>query len=217
MSARRRIAVLFSGRGSNLAALIEACRADDFPAEIVLGVSNRPGAAGLEHVRAAGLEGVTIDHASYPTREAFEERLDATLAGAGVELVCCAGFMRLLTDGFVARWHNRILNIHPSLLPSYRGLNTHERVLAEGVRITGCTVHFMRPEMDLGPIVAQAAVPVLGGDTPDTLAARVLKAEHVLYPWALRLVASGRARVSGEMVVHEGEETPAPLLLSPSQ
>jgi len=213
--ARKKIAVLISGRGSNLAALIEACRADGYPAEIALVVSNRPGARGLKLAEDAGIATATIDHKTYSSRESFEERLDAVLGEAKVEIICCAGFLRLLTDGFVERWRNRILNIHPSLLPAYRGLNTHERVLAEGGRITGCTVHFMRPEMDAGPIIAQAAVPVLGNDTADELAARVLKAEHIVYPLALRLVASGRIRLSGEQVVYEGDETPEAPLVSP--
>ncbi|MDE1174667.1 MAG: phosphoribosylglycinamide formyltransferase [Parvibaculaceae bacterium] len=199
-----KIGILISGRGSNLKSLIEACAAPGFPAEIVTVISNRPEAAGLAIARAAGIPALAIDHKLYPGREAFDAELDRALEAAGVELVCNAGFMRILSDGFVARWHNRQINIHPSLLPAFKGLHVHRRVLEEGVRITGCTVHFVRPAMDEGPIIAQAAVPVRQDDTPETLAARVLEAEHLLYPAALGLVASGRARVTGEIVEIDG-------------
>lgn len=215
MKARKKVGVLISGRGSNLAALIEACRADHYPAEITLVISNRLNAEGLKLVRAAGIAAMVVDHKTFPNREAFEAKIGDALAGAGVEIICCAGFMRLLTESFVAAWRDRILNIHPSLLPAYRGLDTHERVLRDGARITGCSVHFMRAEMDCGPIVAQAAVPVLSNDTPDRLAARVLKAEHLIYPLALKLVAGGQVRVLEERVVIEGHETASPPLISP--
>ncbi|GAB4232769.1 MAG: phosphoribosylglycinamide formyltransferase [Methyloligellaceae bacterium] len=201
MSARKRVAVLISGRGSNMSALLEACRQPDYPAEVVTVISNRPDAAGLEKASGAGIETRVVDHTAFPSREAFEAELSAALKAADAELVCNAGFMRLLTAGFVEEWRDRQLNIHPSLLPAFKGLHTHERALEKGVRIAGCTVHFVRTEMDSGPIIAQAAVPVLPGDTPDTLAARVLKAEHRLYPLALKLVASGAARVENERVV----------------
>ncbi len=180
MSARKRVGVLISGRGSNLQALIDACAAADFPAEIATVISNRPDAYGLERARQAGIAGVTIDHKAYRSREAFDAALDGALRDAGCELICNAGFMRLLTPGFVAAWRDRQLNIHPSLLPAFRGLHPHERALEMGVRLSGATVHFVRAEMDAGPIVMQAAVPVLAGDTPDDLAARVLGAEHVI-------------------------------------
>ena len=215
MSARRRVGVLISGRGSNLAALIEACKAPDYPAEIVAVLSNRPEAPGLAFAAAAGIEARAIDHRAYPSRAAFEDELQSALEAARVELICNAGFMRLLTAPFVERWRDRHLNIHPSLLPAFKGLHTHERVLAAGVRITGCTVHFVRHEMDSGPIVAQAAVPVLCDDTPDTLAQRVLQAEHTLYPLALRLVASGAARVEGKRVVTAGDGRPSEPIYSP--
>ncbi|MEG9883846.1 MAG: phosphoribosylglycinamide formyltransferase [Hyphomicrobiales bacterium] len=215
MNARKKVGVLISGRGSNLAALIEACRGDDYPAEIAIVISNRPGAEGLELASAAGIAAIIIDHKASANREIFESRIGDALVKAGVELVCCAGFMRLLTESFVASWHDRILNIHPSLLPSYRGLDPHERVLRDGGRISGCSVHFMRAEMDSGPIVAQAAVPVLSDDTPDRLAARVLKAEHMIYPLALKLVAGGRVQVLEERVVFKDHETATPPLISP--
>ncbi len=202
MSARARVGVLISGRGSNLAALIEACKSDDYPAVIVCVISNRHGAAGLARARAAGIAATTIDHTDFPTRETFEDALDEALRQAGVDLIANAGFMPLLTAGFVERWRDRQLNIHPSLLPAFKGLDTHKRALQAGVAISGATVHFVRHETDSGPIIAQAAVPVVAGDTPDTLAARVLEAEHALYPHALALVASGEVRVEGETVIH---------------
>ncbi|MFN3868437.1 MAG: phosphoribosylglycinamide formyltransferase [Hyphomicrobiaceae bacterium] len=198
--AKRRVAILISGRGSNMVSLIEAARQPHYPADVVAVISNRPEAAGLERARAAGIPAVAIDHKHYATRMAFEARLHQTLLDFGTELICNAGFMRMLTGGFVDRWRNRQLNIHPSLLPSYPGLDTHARALRDGVKIHGCTVHFVRLEMDTGPIVAQAAVPVLPGDDAETLGARVLAAEHKLYPNALRLVASGAIRVDDGQV-----------------
>ena len=198
---RKHVGVLISGRGSNLQALIEACRVPTYPAKIVLVMSNVPSAQGLLRAEAGLIPTLTINHKDFASREDFDIALDEALNEAGVELLCNAGFMRLHTEDFVRRWWNRHLNIHPSLLPAFKGLHTHARVLDEGVTITGCTVHFVRPEMDCGPIVAQAAVPVLPGDTPDSLAARVLQAEHRLYPHALSLVASGAIRVEGEIVV----------------
>lgn len=205
MSERKRIGVLISGRGSNLNALIEACAKKTYPAEIALVISNRPRAKGLKIARDAGLKTLVVDHKKFETREAFDAALSKALEAAQVELVCNAGFMRLLTQEFVHKWRDRQLNIHPSLLPAYKGLNTHERVLEEGVRITGCTVHFVRTEMDSGPVIAQAAVPVLPDDDAETLAERVLAAEHRLYPIALKLVASGEVRVVGEQVVYESQ------------
>ncbi|MGH6866873.1 MAG: phosphoribosylglycinamide formyltransferase [Methyloceanibacter sp.] len=212
---KKRVGVLISGRGSNLQALIDVAKAADYPAEIVLIISNVPDVKGLARARAASIPTRTIDHKGYDSREAFDAALDAALNEAGVELLCNAGFLRLHTEGFVANWRNRHLNIHPSLLPAFRGLHTHERVLTEGVRVTGCTVHFVREAMDEGPIVAQAAVPVHPGDTPDSLAARVLEAEHVLYPHALRLVASDAVRVEGEHVVGMTQHMGQTALFSP--
>ncbi len=191
---KKRVAVLISGRGSNMAALIEAAQASDYPAEIVLVVSNRPDASGLARARLAGVETAVVDHTAFgEDREAFERALDAKLQAHHVDLVCLAGFMRLLTPRFVTRWSGRMLNIHPALLPQFKGLNTHRRALAAGVMRHGATVHFVVPEMDSGPIIAQDSVPVVEGDTEATLAARVLEIEHRIYPEALRLVAEGRA------------------------
>ncbi|MBO6667444.1 phosphoribosylglycinamide formyltransferase [Parvibaculum sp.] len=215
-----KIGVLISGRGSNLKALIEACAEPGFRGKIALVISNRPGAAGLAIAEAAGIPTLVIDHKEFSTRETFDAELDHALTKAGVELVCNAGFMRILSDGFVEKWRDRQLNIHPSLLPAFKGLHVHQRALDAGVKITGCTVHFVRPEMDEGPIVAQAAVPVLPGDTAETLAARILEAEHKLYPLALRLVVNGQARVVDEHVVlsdADGAEVPAPLFVPSPQ
>jgi phosphoribosylglycinamide formyltransferase 1 len=196
---KKRVAVLISGRGSNMTALIEAAKADDYPAAIVLIVSNRPDAAGLERARAERISTAVIDHRPFgDDRDAFEHALDAELHRHRVDLICLAGFMRLFTKNFVERWSGRMLNIHPALLPHFKGLHTHRRALAAGVKEHGATVHFVVPEMDAGPIVAQQAVPVLAGDTEESLAARVLAAEHRLYPQALRLVAEGRLGTAAE-------------------
>ena len=213
--ARLKVGVLISGRGSNLLALMAACAEADYPAEIVLVISNRPAAAGLEHARAAGLPVATIDHEAFDDRESFDAALTAALEAAGVELVCLAGFMRLLTEGFVGHWRDRMINIHPALLPSFPGLDTHERALEAGVKLHGCTVHYVRHEMDTGPIVGQAAVPVLADDDADDLAARVLEAEHRLYPACLRLVAEGRVGIDGETAQLEDAEPSGPGLANP--
>lgn len=188
---RQRVGVLISGRGSNLAALLDAARDPDYPAEIVLVVSNRPQAPGLALAAEAGVVVAALDHRRFgKDRAAHEAAIDAALRDAGVEIVCLAGYMRLLTPFLVAAWRGRMLNIHPSLLPAFPGLNTHERALAAGVTLHGCTVHLVTDAMDEGPILAQAAVPVLLGDTVDGLAARVLVQEHVIYPLALRAFAA---------------------------
>jgi len=192
VSGKTRVAILISGRGSNMAALIEAAKATDYPAEIALVLSNVETAAGLEIARAAGIATKIISHKVFASREEFDAAVDAALAAARIELVCLAGFMRIQSEGFVRKWEGRMLNIHPSLLPAFKGTKVHEQAIAAGVRISGCTVHFVVPELDSGPIIAQAAVPVLPGDTPDTLAARVLEEEHKLYPQALKLVAEGK-------------------------
>jgi phosphoribosylglycinamide formyltransferase 1 len=190
---KKRVAVLISGRGSNMTALIAAAKAEDYPAEIVLVVSNRPGAAGLARARAEGVATAAVDHAAFGgDREAFERALDAALEAHRIDLVCLAGFMRLLTPWFVTRWTGRMLNIHPSLLPQFKGLHTHRRALEAGVKKHGATVHFVVPEMDAGPIVAQDWVTVRDGETEGTLAERVLEIEHRIYPRALRAVAEGR-------------------------
>lgn len=198
-SAKKRVAILISGRGSNMVALIEAAKAPDYPAEIVLVVSNLPDAMGLTRAQAAHIPTLVVDHRSFgEDREAFERALDAQLQSHRIDIVCLAGFMRLLTPYFVSRWSGRMLNIHPALLPEFKGLHTHRRALAAGVRRHGATVHFVVPEMDSGPIVAQDSVPVLQGDTEETLAERVLQLEHRLYPEALRIVAEGGAGFGGK-------------------
>ena len=212
---RLRVGALISGRGSNLQALIDAAAEPDYPAEIVTVICNQPGSQGLARAETAGLPSVTIDHRAFDGRDAFDAALTEALEAAGVDLVCLAGFMRLLTEGFVARWHDRMINIHPSLLPLFPGLDTHARALAAGVKLHGCTVHYVRHEMDSGPIIGQAAVPVLTGDTPDRLAARVLEAEHRLYPHCLRLIAEGRTAIEGTSVAIEGGATPA-MIVNPA-
>ena len=198
--ARRRVAVLISGGGSNLQALLDASRAPDYPATIALVLSNVPGAFGLERAARTGVPAVCVDHRGFADRAAFEEALDRQLRDAAVDLVCLAGFLRILTAEFVARWHDRLLNIHPSLLPAFPGLHTHARALATGVRVHGCTVHLVRAALDDGPILVQGLVPVRGSDDEATLAARVLEVEHRCYPLALAGLASGRLRVEGEQV-----------------
>ncbi|MFO0991931.1 MAG: phosphoribosylglycinamide formyltransferase [Hyphomicrobiales bacterium] len=215
MSERKRVAILISGRGSNMKAMVEASQNPAYPAEIALVLSNRPSTAGLAFAEAAGIQTSVIDHKKYGTRENFDAAIDAKLRESKIEFVALAGFMRIMTAGFVDDWRDRMINIHPSLLPSYKGLHTHERALADGVKIHGCTSHFVRHDVDAGPIIAQAAVPVLEGDTPETLSARVLMAEHQLYPHALRLVASGQARVKNESVTITGPSRAAAPLINP--
>lgn len=211
---KRRTAILISGRGSNMASLLAAANAHDYPAEIALVLSNRPDAPGLETAKAAGIATAVVDHKIYAGREEFERSIHAMLSIHRIELVCLAGFMRMLTPWFVAEWSQRLINIHPALLPSYRGLHTHERALADGVKIHGCTVHFVVPGMDEGPIIAQAAVPVLDDDTPQTLGARVIEQEHRIYPLALNLVASGRLHVEGNRVFCDRKtDIPGPLVV----
>ena len=202
-----RVAVLISGRGSNMVALAEAARDPDYPAEIVLVVANDPEAEGLARAAALGLPTRAIDHRGFADRASFDAALDTALRESGARLVCLAGFMRILTPGFVEAWAGRMLNIHPSLLPLFKGTRTHMQALSAGVRLHGCTVHFVVPELDAGPIVAQAAVPVREGDDPDSLAARVIVQERRLYPMALALVAGGLARLDGGRVVID---TPPP-------
>ena len=213
--ARRRTAVLISGRGSNLRALTEACARPDASAEIVLVISNRADAAGLRHASGAAIATEVIPHGAFSTEVGFESAIDHALHEHAVAVVCLAGFMRVLSPWFVERWRDRLLNIHPSLLPAFRGLDTHRRVLEAGVRFTGCTVHLVRAEVDAGPILVQAAVPVRQDDTEASLAARVLAAEHRCYPMALELLASGRAQVIDERVVIDGAMAPDATVLNP--
>ena len=212
---KKRVAILISGRGSNMMALVEAARAPGYPAEIALVISNRPDAPGLERARAAGIEALAIDHKSFATREAFDDAVDAALHDAGIDLVCQAGFMRIQSAAFATRWLGRQINIHPSLLPSFKGLHPQQQALDAGVRIAGCTVHYVTPELDAGPIIAQAAVPVLPADTAETLAERILTAEHRLYPMALRLVATGEAVLEGGRVLLQGAVNQQDCLMSP--
>lgn len=197
----KRVGILISGRGSNMASLIATAAQPGFPAEIVTVISNRPNAEGLTRAAEAGIKTVALDHKAYADRPAFDAALDEALRVADVDIVCLAGFMRLLTPEFTRSWQGRMINIHPALLPSFKGLHTHERALIEGVKIHGCTVHFVTAEMDVGPIIMQAAVPVMEDDTPLSLGARVLAQEHVIYPAALRLVCEGRARIDGARAV----------------
>jgi phosphoribosylglycinamide formyltransferase-1 len=210
-----KIGVLISGRGSNLQSLIDAAAQPGFPAEIALVISNIPGAYGLERAKAAGIPTRVIDHKTFAGKAPFEDALHAELAAAGVDLVCLAGFMRLLTEGFVSRWHDKLINIHPSLLPAFKGLHTHERAIEAGARFGGCTVHFVRAAMDDGPIIVQAAVPILANDTADTLSARVLVEEHRIYPLAVKLIAEGRAHIDGARVIVADATAPDAAIINP--
>src|SRR5436190_19206096 len=213
---KRRVAILISGRGSNMAALIKAAREEDFPAEIGVVISNRADAGGLGRARASGVPTATIESKSFgKDRSAFETVLQSALDQHSIDLICLAGFMRLFTAEFVQRWYGRMLNIHPSLLPSFPGLDPHGQALKAGVKISGATVHFVVPQADAGPIIAQAAVPVRDDDTAETLAARVLNVEHRLYPLALRLLAEGRVKLIGGRCLVEGAHPAQGALLVP--
>lgn len=211
-----RVAVLISGRGSNLQSLIDACRQDGFPARIVGVISNRADAGGLQRATDAGIETAVISHRDYADRAAFDAALDARIRGFDAELVCLAGFMRILTAGFVEDWRDRLINIHPSLLPAYKGLDTQQRALDDGVRISGCTVHFVRPDMDTGPVIIQAAVPVLDNDDADSLTARILAQEHIIYPMAVKLIAEKRVRVQENRAMVDMPPGLEKALISPS-
>jgi phosphoribosylglycinamide formyltransferase-1 len=214
---KKRVAILISGRGSNMAALVEAAKAPDYPAEIALVLSNRPDAAGLALAERERVPTSVVDHRPYgKDRAAFERALQAILDQHRIELICLGGFMRLFTDEFVLRWHGRMLNVHPSLLPAFKGLDPHGQALAAGVKITGATVHFVTPEMDSGPIIAQAAVPVHDGDTAESLAARVLAVEHRIYPLALRLVAEDRVRIVDGRCRIDGAQPAEAALIVPA-
>jgi phosphoribosylglycinamide formyltransferase-1 len=214
---KRRVAILISGRGSNMAALIEAANQADFPAEIVAVISNRADAAGLGKAAAQGIPTVVIESKPFgKDRAAFEAVLQRALDEKNVELICLGGFMRLFTAEFVQRWYGRMLNIHPSLLPSFPGLDPHGQALKAGVKLSGATVHFVIPETDAGPIVMQGAVVVADDDTPETLAARVIKIEHRIYPEALRLLASGRIRLEGDICKTSGGGATDVTLISPA-
>ena len=214
--ARLKLAVLISGRGSNLQALIDACRDPAYPAEIALVISNDPAAPGLARAQAAKIPTRVVDHRDYSDRALFEAAMTAAIEASGANLVCLAGFMRLLGSEFVRRWRDRLINIHPSLLPAFKGLHTHARAIEAGVRVAGCTVHFVRADMDQGPIIVQAAVPVLPSDDAEALAARVLAEEHVVYPLAVRLIAEGRVKVVAERVVIADAAAPEGALVNPA-
>ncbi|MGB9116404.1 phosphoribosylglycinamide formyltransferase [Bradyrhizobium sp.] len=214
---KRRVAILISGRGSNMAALIRAAMAEDFPAEIAVVISNRADAGGLEKARGCGIPTLTIESKPFgKDRAAFEAVLQSALEEHRIDLICLGGFMRLFTGEFVQRWYGRMLNIHPSLLPAFPGLDPHGQALGAGVKISGATVHFVIPETDAGPILMQGAVAVRDDDTPDTLAARILEIEHRIYPHALRLVASGMIRIEGDICKVEGSLGSGDTLISPA-
>lgn len=195
-----KVAILVSGRGSNLQSLIDAAKKEDYPAEIVLVFSNKEDAYALNRAAAAGIATKNLSHKGFENREAFDKEMDKIIRKSGAEFVCMAGFMRLLSPWFVEKWKDKLINIHPSLLPSFKGLDTHKRALEAGVKLAGCTVHFVRAEMDVGPIIVQAAVPVYSDDTEEMLAARVLHEEHRCYPLALKLVALGQTSIEHETV-----------------
>ena len=216
MTCRRRVGVLISGRGSNLQALVDASKSDDYPAEIACVVCNLAGTEGLRRAERAGIATHIVPHTAYGSREAFDGAIDEILCSSGVAFVCLAGFMRVLSDAFVQKWRGRLVNIHPSLLPAFKGLNVHRRIVESGARISGCSVHFVVPELDSGPIIAQAAVPVWPGDTPEALAARTLAAEHRLYPLALRLLAEDRVILHGEQALYRHVQEADGELFSPA-
>lgn len=214
--ARLKLGVLISGRGSNLQALIAACADPAFPAEIVLVVSNKPDAKGLDHARQAGIATSVVEHGGYADRETFDRAVNDELQGAAVELVCLAGFMRLLSSWFVETWHDRIVNIHPSLLPSFKGIDAHAQAIAAGAKLSGCTVHIVRAEMDAGPILVQAAVPLLPDDNENTLAARILTVEHKCYPLAIKLIAEGRVQIAGDTAIVDMPPETGHHIISPA-
>lgn len=214
--AKCKVGVLISGSGTNLQALMDACAQPGFPAEIVTVISNKENAYGLNRARNAGITAHVLDHKAYPSRQHFDMAMNDLLAHHLAEVVCLAGFMRLLSPEFVRHWHNRLLNIHPSLLPAFKGVHVHEQVLAAGVRFSGCTVHFVRPDMDAGPIIIQAAVPVFPQDAPQELAARVLEQEHRCYPQALRWLAEGRLEVRDEKVLVRDVASQPGALINPA-
>ena len=198
----KRIVILISGRGSNMEAIVRACADEAWPAQVSAVISNRADAPGLDFARAHGIATAVVDHKAFVSREAFDAELACTIDAFEADVVVLAGFMRILTDGFVARYEGRMVNVHPSLLPAFTGLNTHRRAIEAGCKLAGATVHFVTPTLDFGPIIAQAVVPVLAGDTPETLDARVLEREHVMYPRAVSWLVRGELRVAGGVVMH---------------
>jgi len=214
--AKLKTAVMISGRGTNMGALARAAMNPDFPAEIVLVISNKPNVAGLDLAREHGINIRVVDHTEFESREEHEAVITTALEESGAEMVCLGGYMRILTETFINRWRGQLINIHPSLLPAFRGVDTHERAIARGVRIHGCTVHFVSIDLDAGPIIAQAAVPVLPGDDAEILSNRVLEVEHDLYPKALALIADRRVRWSGSDAVADMDVTGEDVALFPA-
>lgn len=216
--ARLKLCVLISGRGSNLQSLIDACAEEDYPAEIALVVSNIDGVQGLERAQKAGIPTTVVSHKDFKSRKSFDATVSETITRFDVDLLCLAGFMRILSDGFVDHWKDRLINIHPSLLPDFKGLDVQQRAIDAGVDKSGCTVHYVRPDMDSGPIIVQAEVPVLDGDTASELAARILVKEHIIYPTAVKLIAEGRIEIKNEQVLIDGNGPPeggfSPLTLT---
>lgn len=203
MTNKLKIAVLISGRGSNLQALIDATSNPTFPAEIVLVLSNKPDAAGLKKAEQASIPSVTLDHKKFSSREDFDKEVTKLLEKSEAKIICMAGFMRLLSEWFVNKWHNKLINIHPSLLPSFKGLHSQKQALEAGVKLAGCTVHFVRKEMDAGPIIIQSAIPVFNNDTEETLSKRILEEEHKIYPQAIKLIAENNIKIINEIVKYD--------------
>ncbi len=216
MGTRMKLGVLISGRGSNLQSIINASEAKDFPADINIVIANIPNINGLRIAKKASIPTKIIKHECYKERESFEDAIHSALTKAGVDLICLAGFMRILTDTFVNRWSNKVINIHPSLLPSFKGLNTHKRAIEAGVKFSGCTVHFVRPNMDEGPIIIQSVVAIQPKDTPDSLASRILAEEHKIYPLAIRLIANDKISIKNGLVKIKGSVTPQTTLTNPA-
>ncbi len=218
-SAKTPVAVLISGRGSNMGSILDACESPDFPVRVGIVISDNPKAEGLKVAKENGVDTLVVKRSDYSSKAEFEEVIDKAIRETGAKLICLAGFMALLSEDFVNGWHNQIINIHPSLLPAFKGLEAHQQAIDAGVRFTGCTVHIVRPEMDAGPIIIQAVVPVTKNDTADSLASRILHYEHVLYPEALRLLITGEAEIKGEKTIinngrwqKTGHVNPAPLI-----
>jgi phosphoribosylglycinamide formyltransferase-1 len=213
MSPKLKLGILISGRGSNLQSLIDATKDPSFPAEVVVVITNVPGVTGIERANNANIPCVVVNSKSYNRRQRFEKELNRTLVRANVDLICLAGFMRLLTHDFLNNWRNKVINIHPSLLPSFKGLNTHERAIKAGVKFSGCTIHFVRPEMDNGPIILQAVVPIRQEDDAVTLSDRILQEEHRIYPLAVRLIADRKIAITDELVkINDGSISVATVI-----
>ena len=209
------LCVPISGNGSNLQALIDACYVPDFPAQIGLVISNKASAGGLERAKKARIPSLVVNHKAYPTRANFDQVMTKAMEDNGTELICLAGFMRLLSDVFCDHWRDRMINIHPSLLPSFKGLGVQQAAIDAGARFSGCTVHYVRKEMDTGPIVVQAAVPIHSGDTAGSLAARILVEEHKIYPHAVRLIAEGKVTISNERAVIKEQKSIPDSIVNP--